>query len=245
MKLAVQLYSVREDAARDFVGTLERLAALGIDGVEFAGYHGVPAATLRANLDRLGLVACAAHVGLDLLEGDLDGQIASAKALGFRYMVCPGAHVASKEDVLALVPRLNAIAAKLSAEGLVLGYHNHAHEFFPVDGAGTSGLELLYAGTAAAGLVGEVDTHWVQRGKRNPRAFLAQHAGHVPLVHIKDLDETGETDAAVGEGVMDIRGIWEAADAAGSEWAVVELDTASFDNIAVGVKNLRKLGLVR
>jgi sugar phosphate isomerase/epimerase len=244
MKLAVQLYSVREDAARDFVGTLERLAALGLDGVEFAGYHGVPAEVLHATLDRLGLAAASAHVGLDLLETDLPNQIACAKTLGMRYVVCPGAHVSTQEDILALVVRLNAIAAKLAAEGLVLGYHNHAHEFFPVDGA-ASGLELLYAGTAAAGVVGEVDTHWVQRGKRNPRAFLAQHAGQVPLVHIKDLDASGETDAAVGEGVMDIRGIWEAAEAAGAEWAVVELDTASFDNIAIGVKNLRKLGLVR
>lgn len=244
MRIALQLYSVREDTAADFVGTLGRVAALGYEGVEFAGYGGLSPEVLKGHLSRLGLVACASHVGLDLLEGDLDNQIAYAKTLGFRYLVCPYAHVASKEDILALVPRLNAIAGRLSSESLVLGYHNHAHEFFPVEG-GTTGLELLYAGTEAAGVIAEVDTHWVQRGKTNPRGFLIRHAGRVPLVHIKDMDASGENDAPVGEGVMDIRGIWEASVAAGAEWAVVEMDTASFEGIAVGIANLRRFGLVR
>jgi hypothetical protein len=44
---------------------------------------------------------------------------------------------------------------------------------------------------------------------------------------------------------MDICGIWEAAEAAGTEWAVVELDTASFENTALGVANLKRMGLAR
>jgi sugar phosphate isomerase/epimerase len=245
MKVGLQLYSVREDTAVDFVGTLARVAALGYEGVEFAGYGGLDADVLKGHLDRLGLVAFGSHVPIERLEGDLADQVRCAKSLGFRYLICPWAQVATKEDVLALAARLNAIAEKIRPDGLVLGYHNHAHELFPVDASGTTALELLYAETASAGVIGEADTHWIQRGRQAPRAFLHRNAGRIPLVHIKDMAASGDVDAPVGEGVMDIRGIWEAAAGIGAEWAVVEMDTASFDGIAVGFRNLRKLGLVR
>ncbi len=245
MKLAVQLYSVREDAARDFVGTLERLAALGIDGVEFAGYHGLSADALRGHLDRLGLVAASTHVVPGRPGLDFDAEIEKARVLGCSYLVDPYAVVKSKGGIERLAPKLARYAKKVQAAGLGFGYHNHAHECFRVDPDGRTGLDLLLELTEGAGVFSEPDTHWLQRGKVAPRDFLRRHAGRVPIVHLKDLEASGDHDAAVGEGVMDIRGIWEAAEAAGAKWAVVELDTASFENIALGVKNLRKLGLVR
>lgn len=248
MKIALQLYSVREDAAKDFAGTLAKVATLGYKGVEFAGYFGIPAVVMKGHLDRLGLVAASTHVGIELLEGDLDGQIAYAKALGCPYLVCPGAHVTNKDEILALAKRLSAMAPKVRAAGLVLGYHNHAHEFFAVEGAGagtsTNGLDLLFASTYPADLVVEADTHWVQRADHSPRTFLRKYAGRVPLIHLKDMSASREDDAAVGEGIMDTRGIWETAVEAGVVWAIVEMDTASFEAVSLGIANLRKMGLV-
>lgn len=245
MKLAVQLYSVREDAARDFPGTLARLAALGIDGVEFAGTFGMPAETLKAHLDRLGIVAASMHVMPEMPGVDFDEAVAYAKAIGCRSIVDPFAVVKTKTGIRRLAPKLAAWAKTAQAAGIAFGYHNHAHECFPVDASGKTGLDLLFELTADAGVFAEPDTHWLQRGKVAPRAFLRRWAGRVKIVHLKDLDATGQHDAAVGEGVMDIRGIWEAAEAAGAEWAVVELDTASFENVALGVANLKKMGLAR
>lgn len=248
MKIALQLYSVRDDAARDFPGTLARVAALGYQGVEFAGYFGIPADVMKGHLDRLGLVAASTHVGIELLEGGLDAQIAYAKAVGCRYLVCPGAHVTNKDEILALAKRLSAMAPKVRAAGLVLGYHNHAHEFFAVEGPGTgaarNGMDLLYASTSPADLIVEADTHWVQRADHAPRAFLRTYAGRVPLIHLKDMSASREDDAAVGEGIMDIRGIWDTSVECGVEWAIVEMDTASFEAVSLGIANLRKMGLV-
>src|SRR5258708_30333881 len=39
--LALQLYTVRDETARDFAGTLRRVSALGYTAVEFAGYGGL------------------------------------------------------------------------------------------------------------------------------------------------------------------------------------------------------------
>ncbi len=64
-QIALQLYTVREHTARDFIGTLERLARFGYRAVELAGYGGLAPRDLRAALDRLGLRAVAAHVRYD------------------------------------------------------------------------------------------------------------------------------------------------------------------------------------
>ena len=182
MKLAVQLYSVREDAARDFVGTLERLAALGIDGVEFAGYHGLSADALRGHLDRLGLVAASTHVVPGRPGLDFDAEIEKARVLGCSYLVDPYAVVKSKGGIERLAPKLARYAKKVQAAGLGFGYHNHAHECFRVDPDGRTGLDLLLELTEGAGVFSEPDTHWLQRGKVAPRDFLRRHAGRVPIV---------------------------------------------------------------
>jgi sugar phosphate isomerase/epimerase len=55
-KIAVQLYSVRDDCAKDLAATLKAVAEMGYQGVEFAGYHGCSAQELRAMLDDLAVI---------------------------------------------------------------------------------------------------------------------------------------------------------------------------------------------
>lgn len=74
-KLAVQLYTVREEAGKDFIGTLEKVAALGYEGVEFAGFFDIPANVLKYQLDRLGLTPVGSHTPLEQLVDHLDEVI--------------------------------------------------------------------------------------------------------------------------------------------------------------------------
>src|SRR5262245_43703555 len=55
--IALELYTLREQANQDFVGMLKEVASAGYDAVEFAGYGGIPAAELRQIIDDLGLRA--------------------------------------------------------------------------------------------------------------------------------------------------------------------------------------------
>ena len=55
LPIAVQVYSVRDDAAADFKGTLQKLKDMGYDGVELAGLYGMTAAEVRAALDEVGI----------------------------------------------------------------------------------------------------------------------------------------------------------------------------------------------
>ncbi|HVR82869.1 MAG TPA: twin-arginine translocation signal domain-containing protein, partial [Planctomycetota bacterium] len=45
--IGLQLYSVRDVLGKDFEGTLKKVAEMGFEGVEFAGYYNKDAPTLR------------------------------------------------------------------------------------------------------------------------------------------------------------------------------------------------------
>jgi len=89
--IGLQLYSVREDCARNMPGTLEAVANMGYEGVEFAGYHGYSAEELSKILGDLGLKVAGSHVGIEtLMGGELHETIEFNEALGNRYLIVPG-----------------------------------------------------------------------------------------------------------------------------------------------------------
>ena len=63
-KLGVQLYSVRDDAAKDIEGTLKAVKAMGYDGVELAGLYGKTPEELKDLAASAGLEILSAHTGL-------------------------------------------------------------------------------------------------------------------------------------------------------------------------------------
>ncbi|MFP3822474.1 hypothetical protein SB658_27655, partial [Bacillus sp. SIMBA_008] len=58
---AVMLYTVDALLDDDFEGVLERIAALGYQGVETYGLHGRSAADVKRMLDRTGLAVVSSH----------------------------------------------------------------------------------------------------------------------------------------------------------------------------------------
>ncbi|MBR7078204.1 MAG: sugar phosphate isomerase/epimerase, partial [Clostridia bacterium] len=60
--IGLQLYSVRDDLAADFEGTLKAVAEMGYDGVEFAGLCGKSAEEAKALCEKYGLVPVSAHI---------------------------------------------------------------------------------------------------------------------------------------------------------------------------------------
>lgn len=136
--IALQLYSVREDCARDLPATLKAVADMGYEGVEFAGYHGRNATELKTLLQSTGLRSAGTHVYIDTLLGDeLQKTIHFNHTLDNEFLIVPWlpeerGH--SKAEWLKTAHLMNTIAEKLKPEGMRLGYHNHAVEFQLMDG---------------------------------------------------------------------------------------------------------------
>src|ERR1041385_589722 len=68
--VGVQLYSVRKECEKDLPGTLKAIGKIGYKAVEFAGYYGRDARTLRQMLDDAGLKCCGTHTPFDTILAD-------------------------------------------------------------------------------------------------------------------------------------------------------------------------------
>src|SRR6266480_1821159 len=80
--VALMLYTMRDECARDLEGVLRSVAEIGYDGVELYDLHGHGAAEVREWLDEFGLVAVGRHAGLEALETQLPALAKELRTLG-------------------------------------------------------------------------------------------------------------------------------------------------------------------
>jgi sugar phosphate isomerase/epimerase len=239
--IALQLYSVREQTARDFEGTIRRVAAAGYAGVETASFpEGVTPARAKALFDELGLAVCAAHAPLPL--GDQTAEtVALMTALDCERLICaylPPEDYATLDDVHRACDRLNEAAANAQANGLRLGVHNHWWEFQPVNSVRPYEVWLE---RLDPDIFFELDTYWAQVGGVAPLEALRALGSRVELLHVKDgpADKSDSPMVAVGQGALDYTAIIPAASAA--EWLIVELDRCATDMMAAVEQSYRYL----
>lgn len=245
--IALQLYTVRDETARDMAGALAQVAEMGYAGVELAGNGGLTVNDLRAQLDALGLRVAGSHVALARLEGELPQVLAECHTLGVTHLVCPvlPADQRSAAGFAALAKTLNRVGTAARAEGITLCYHNHAFEWeTTIDGI--AAYDWLASNTDATNVQLEPDVYWLIKAGQDPAAYLLRYAGRVPLVHLKDItkDERA-TFAPVGEGSVDFAPIFAAAEQAGAQWYIVEQDRADGSAIEAAhtsLTNLRAMG---
>ncbi len=246
--VAVQVYSVRDDAQADFRGTLQKIKEMGYDGVEFAGLYGNDPAAIKEMCAEVGLVPISAHVPYAQMVEDPEGVLSQYATIGCKYVAVPYLGEAERpggekfEEALKNIAMLGGVAKKL---GMTLLYHNHDFEFIKLDGK--YGLDVMYETIPADLLQTELDMCWVNVGGEEPAAYLRKYSGRAPVLHLKDFygeksedmyELIGIESAApkrpgnfefrpVGSGLQDFPTILEAAKDAGVTWVVVEQDKPS------------------
>jgi len=205
--ISVQLWSVKEEVTADFEGTLELLAAMDFDAVEFAGVFGPyqdKPELLKDYLDSLGLEASSAHVGVEQLQPEtIDQTIDFYQKLGADLLIVPlDPRAWNPEQIDALVQDLNWASERLASEGMKVGYHNHHLEFRPYKE--TSFWEYLVESTHPQ-VVMQLDLAWVVFANKDPAALIRQYGERIQTSHIKaqvtqisDIDEE-RWQAANGE----------------------------------------------
>ena len=244
-QLALQMYTVRDDARSDFAGTLRKVARIGYPAVQLAGYGGLSANALKSLLDGFGLKVAGSHVDLSALEGSLDGELEFNRAIGNRDLICPVAPRELRGDVegyRTLARKLNQIGQRCQEAGFRLSYHNHNFEFDKFDA--TTGMEILLTETQPKLVSWEPDVYWIAFAKHDPTDWIRRNPGRCPIIHLKDMTAgDNPTYAEVGEGIIDFGPIFEAT--ADAEWYVVEQDTCArppLESAALSLKHLRDWG---
>jgi sugar phosphate isomerase/epimerase len=222
--LGVQLYTLRTEMERDVAATLARVAEIGYEEVEFAGYFGDSPSEIRRFLADAGLRAPSAHVAPDLVEEAWPATLEAAAAVGHDYVVVPSIPESmrtSLDDWRRTAERLTLAAAEARAVGLQLAYHNHDFEFREMEGRTPLNVFLETADPELVQV--ELDLFWIVHAGGDPIAFVDRWPGRIPLVHAKGRTADGRM-TEVGSGVIDWAEIFQHRERAGIRHYFVEHD---------------------
>lgn len=245
--IGLQLYSVRDDCARDLPGVLKAVAGMGYAGVEFAGYYERTAEELRRMLDDNGLVCCGTHTALDTILGDeIERTAAFNKTLGNPFLIVPSLpreRTGSPEAWMETARLFDGAAIRAEALGMHVGYHNHSEEFQPVEG-GELPWDIFFGHTRPT-VVMQVDTGNMMHGGAAPAPFLERYPGRALTVHLKEYS-AANPNALIGEGDVPWNEIFRLCESVGgTQWYIVEQESYAFpplDCVNRCLQSLRGLG---
>lgn len=234
MGIGLQLFTVRDQLAADFEGTLRHVAGLGYEGVEFFHYGDIPADKMKALLDELGIKAIGSHIQLSSLKDNLQAEIDYLKTIGSKYAICPWLpeELRGVDAWRQHLVDLAEIGKACTEQGIELLYHNHDFEFSTlIDGKTV--FETLYERIPAEDLKVELDIGWVQFSGIDPVAYIGKYAGRLPIVHLKDfLKQSRDPEKMIdtvelGQGDLPLGDIIQAASDANVDWIIVEQDSCT------------------
>jgi len=217
-KLGYQLYSIRDEMAKDPIATLKALKEMGYEDFEIYGYdptadkiYGYQPTAFKAILDDLGVTVTSGHYGftdyLNKSDEDMaafvDKCITCAKALGSPYITWPWLSPDQRnlETYKSLPSILNKIGAQVNAAGLEFAYHNHGYEFDDYDGE--NGYDIILNQTDPDLVKIQIDMYWVMHAATTtPKELVKKHPGRFVMWHIKDLDALTRDYTELGNGAI-------------------------------------------
>ena len=256
-RLGMQLYTVRDLMAKDFEGTLAKVAELGYKEVEFAGYFDHAPQDVKAILGRHGLTSPSTHIDYASLGDGFPKVVEASHAIGHRYIVNPwlDEEMRKQPDVWKRVAATFNRAGEISKKaGIQFAYHNHHFEFVPV--SGTVPFDLLLKECDPDLVKIELDLCWTTVAGQDPLVYFQRHPGRFPLVHVKGLKKVPSgpppvpfdqaipniTDVGAGD-IIDWKRIFAKSEQAGIRHYFVEHDqpASPLDSLRASAKYLRAL----
>lgn len=247
MKIGAQFYTVR-DYCKDldsFAETLKRVADIGYETVQISGTCAYDPTWLKHELDKNGLKCVLTHIDRERLIAEAAKVAAEHEIFGCKYVgVGCFTHSGKENECYSDFVRLfKPVSEQIKAQGKYFMYHNHDQEFKKEDGKLI--IERLAEDFAADEMGFTLDTFWVQAGGGDPAQWIEKLSGRVPCIHLKDYSY-GRKMAVVGEGNINFDRVFEKAEAAGTEYMLVEQDDCNgedpMDCLKRSYDYLRSLG---
>ena len=239
--LGIQLYTIRDEVAKNLDNSIAQIAKAGYSQVELYGYDyktrqffGRSVTQMAALLKKNKLQSPSGHYGIaDLLyEPNYNWDswkflLEDAQRLGNKYVVIPyiDEQHRTADDFKRITERLNKGGELSKAAGITTGYHNHNFEFDPM--GNTTPYEYMLSNTDPQLVKFEMDIYWVEYAGQKTTDWFKKHPGRFPLWHIKDMEVStngqpkGQT-CEVGKGVINWKTIFAHRLEAGAEYTFVE-----------------------
>lgn len=247
--IGLQLYTVRDKIKLDLKSSLERVAKIGYNSVEAAGYnvadgtfYGMAPKAFAELLNGLGMTLNSSHTVFEL--DSAEKVIADAASAGAKYIIypfLPDKFRSNLDGWKATAEKFNKIGEVAKKNDIQFGYHNHAFEFDKIEDQ--IPYDLLLSQTDPALVTFEMDLYWVTKGGYNPVDYFKKYPGRFQLWHVKDMTKTDDMFfAPVGSGRIDFSSIFAERKTAGMKYFFVEQDSFkdldAFESIEMSYKYL-------
>ncbi|RLD74832.1 MAG: sugar phosphate isomerase/epimerase [Bacteroidetes bacterium] len=245
--IGIQLYTIRKVLGEDFEGTLQKIAEIGYNSVETAGYsnrkfYGYKPKDFKKFTKKLGIRPLSSHTDVKLKN--LDQIIDDSLEAGMKYIVQPSIsrdRRKSIDDYKKLADEFNVIGEKCNKSGLRFAYHNHAFEFEKIDGQ--IPYDILLQNTNKDYFTMQLDTYWMVYGGYQPIDYFNKYPGRFGLLHIKDMDNTEKRESTeIGKGIIDFKEIFEAKAKSGMKYYFLEQESFKmpvFESLAISYNYLK------
>jgi sugar phosphate isomerase/epimerase len=224
----IQLWSVRDDLAKDPKGVLSQLASYGYKQIEsFEGgkgmFWGMTNKEFKSEMDKLGMKLIASHCNI---SQDFEKKAAQAAEIGMKYLICPWK--GPQKDIEAFkkfADEFNQKGEICKKNGIRFAYHNHDYSFVNMNGE--LGQDVMMKNTDPDLVDFELDMYWVVAGDQDIEAWLNKYPKRFRLCHVKDRKKgatAAEKDASVvvGTGGIDYGKILKTAKKQGMEYYIIE-----------------------
>ena len=218
--VGIELYSVREELAKDIPGTLRTVAKQGYEVVEFYAPYldWTPqiATEARKVMDDAGIRCHSTHNNAPSFTADgLKKAIELNRIIGSTNIVmASGPRITTIDGWKALGEQLTSISEQLKPLGMATGYHNHANEWPLLEGKRP--MDVL-AANSSKDVTLQFDVGTCVEAGQDPVAWINANPGRIRSVHCKDWGAGAGRgyNVAFGEGDCPWLPIFEAAEKTG------------------------------
>ena len=223
MQIGAQFYTLRNQCQtlEDFALTLRKVADIGYKTVQISGTCPYEAEWLKAQLAANDLRCVLTHIPVPKLTGETDKVMADHHVFDCEHIGLGWWAFNENDTYEKFMSTFPQVAKAIREGGRYFMYHNHDQEFQRVGGKLI--LEKLAQDIPAEIMGFTLDTFWVQAGGGDPAQWIANLAGRVPVIHLKDFSY-GRKMAVVGEGNINFDRVFTEAEKAGTKFMLVEQD---------------------
>ncbi len=229
----IQLWTVKEDMAKDARETLKKIASYGYNQVEsFEGkqgmFWGMGNKAFKQYMDELGMHIISSHCNNTV---DFERKAAEAAEIGMKYLICPyKGPQKSIDNFKRFADEFNKSGEICKKNGIRFAYHNHDYSFKPIDGEVPQ--EVMMKNTDKNLVDFEMDIYWVVAAGEDPKAWFKKHPNRFRLCHIKDLGKIakGHESVQLGKGTIDFASILKVGKANGLKNFIVEQEAFTGSN---------------
>lgn len=253
-EIGVQLYTFRNQLAKDVPGTLAKIKEMGIREIEGGGTNGMPVEEYKKLLQQNNLKMISVGADFNQLATNPQAAVDQAKTFGAKYVVCfwipHRGDTFTIDETKRAVEVFNAAGKLLKENGISLCYHPHGYEFRPYEN-GTL-FDYLINNLNPEYCNFEMDVFWIKHPGQEPVALLKKYPKRFLLMHLKDRqpgtegNQNGradvESNVVLGTGDVGIAEIMKEAKKAGVKHYFIEDESSrSMEQVPVSLRYLKGL----